>query len=163
MWSRPATPSAPAPAGLRLIIGYKLAKAGIELLAAAAFFFFGSAVSAAKLAHAAQFIRHHVTETWSIALAEQLIDASTASHVRVVALAVLADSVVTLIEGWALQRRYVWSRWLVIGTTSSLLPFEVLALLKHPNAGRALLLLLNLLIVAYLLRRHAEPGQPGPA
>lgn len=144
------------PRGLRLIIGYKLAKAAAEFLGGASIFVLGSVGFAQKLAFTAQAIRRHATEAWSIALAERLLDASTAHNVFVVAMALVADAVITAIEGWALHRRYAWSRWLVVGTTASLLPFEVIALVRHPNAGRALVLLVNLLIVGYLLRRH-EP------
>jgi uncharacterized membrane protein (DUF2068 family) len=120
----------------------------------ATFFVMGSVGLAGKLASLARAIRHHATETWSIALAERLTDVSTARHVFVVAMAVTADGIVTVIEGWALQRHYAWSGWLVLGTTAALLPFEVLALSRHPNAGRAVLLLANLLIVGYLIRRE---------
>jgi uncharacterized membrane protein (DUF2068 family) len=152
----------PMPRGLRLIIGYKLGKALAEVLGGASIFILGSVGLAQKLAFIAQGIRRHATEDWSIALAEKLLDASTAHNVFVVAMAMLADSVVTAIEGWALYRRYVWSRWLVVLTTASLIPFEISALVRHPNAGRAVVLLVNLLIVVYLLKRHesAAPTEP---
>jgi uncharacterized membrane protein (DUF2068 family) len=37
-------------------------------------------------------------------------------------------------------------------TTASLLPFEVIALIRHVNEGRVILFLVNLIIVLYLLR-----------
>jgi uncharacterized membrane protein (DUF2068 family) len=140
--------------GLRLIIGYKVVKAMAELLAGASFLILGSVGLAERLTYVAQAIRHHVTEAWSISLAERLIDVSTAHHVFVVAVAVIFDGTVTLIEGWALHCRYRWSRWLVVGTTSLLLPFEAVTLTRHPSAGRVVLLLVNALIVAYLIRRR---------
>ena len=149
--------SPPRPrAGLRLIIGYKVVKAAAELLVGLAFFALGSMGLAGMLASLAQDIRRHATEAWSFALAERLIDASTAHHVFVVALAVTADGLATSIEAWALQRGYVWSGWLVIATTASLLPFEATALFHHPNAGHSVLLLANLLIVGYLWRREMQ-------
>lgn len=154
----PAGAAGPMPRGLRLIIGYKLSKAAAELLGGASIFILGSVGLAQKLAYVAQAIRRHATEAWSIALAEKLLDASTAHNVFVVAMAILADSVLTSIEGWALYRRYVWSRWLVVLTTASLIPFEVVALVHHPNAGRAVVLLVNLVIVVYLIRRHEAPA-----
>jgi uncharacterized membrane protein (DUF2068 family) len=144
------------PGGLRAIIGYKLCKAAAELLGSAAIFIMGSVGLAADLGAAAQAIRRHATEAWSIALAERLLDASTAHNIFVVAMAMLADGLVTSFEGWALYRRYVWSRWLVVATTVSLIPFEVIALVHHANSGRALVLLVNLAIVVYLIRRDAE-------
>jgi uncharacterized membrane protein (DUF2068 family) len=67
--------------------------------------------------------------------------------VLVVAVAVIVDGTVTLVEGWALHGRYRWSRWLVVATTSSLLPIEVVTLVRHPSAGRVMLVLVNALIV----------------
>ncbi len=151
------------PRGIKLIISYKLAKAVTEFLGGAIIFLLGSAGFATKLAHVAQAIHRHATEGWSIALAERLMDASTAHNVFVVALSMVIDGIATSIEGWALYRRFVWSRWLVVGTTAALIPFEVIALVRHPNAGRAAVLLVNLLIVLYLVKRHATnpAGAPG--
>jgi hypothetical protein len=62
--------------GLRLIIGYKFVKAIAELLIGASFFFLSSAGLADGLTAIAEGIRHHVTEAWSLTLAERLIHAS---------------------------------------------------------------------------------------
>jgi uncharacterized membrane protein (DUF2068 family) len=141
--------------GLRLIIGYKFLKRMIELLMGASFLFLGLVGVAEKLTAIVRVIRHHATEAWSIALAERIIHASTAHNVFVVAVAIIADGTVTLLEGWALHGRYRWSRWLVVGTTFSLLPFEVVTLVRHPSAGRVTLVLTNALIVVYLIQRRA--------
>jgi uncharacterized membrane protein (DUF2068 family) len=148
------------PSGLRLIIGYKIAKAAVELLAGIAIFALGSAGATRDLVHVALLLRHHATEAWSIALAEKLLDVSTARHVMVVAVASVADGIVTAVEGWALYRGYAWSHWLVMLTTASLLPFEIIALARHFNIGRVLLLTVNLLIVVYLLRHLTASRRP---
>lgn len=156
--SPPAGVPGAMPRGLKLIVGYKLFKAAAELLGGASIFILGSVGLAQKLAYVAQAVQRHATEAWSIALAEKLLDASTAHNVFVVAMAMLADAVLTSIEGWALYRRYAWSRWLVVLTTASLIPFEIVALVHHPNAGHSVVLLVNLLIVVYLFRRHETPA-----
>jgi len=135
--------------GLTLIVGYKIVKGILELIVGGMLLMLGSGGLAEE-------IRRHLTEAWSVVLAERLIDASTAQHVLVIVAAVAMDGAVTLIEGWALHRRYPWSGWLVAGTTSIFLPFEVIMLIRHPSAGRALLLLLNVLIVVYLLLRRDQ-------
>lgn len=140
--------------GLRLIIGYKLVKATIELLLGASFLLLGSVGLSEELTAVAHVIRYHATEAWSVALAERLILASTAQNVFVVAVAVIADGAVTLVEGWALHRGYRWSRWLVVCATSLFLPFEIVTLARHPSTGRVMLLLVNALIVIYLLWRR---------
>jgi uncharacterized membrane protein (DUF2068 family) len=97
-------------------------------------------------------IQHHATAAWSIALAHRLVQAATARTIVVVALAALFDGVLSAVEGWALYRRYRWSGWLVVGTTTSLLPFETLQLVRRLSAGRVALLIVNALIVVYLVR-----------
>jgi uncharacterized membrane protein (DUF2068 family) len=135
--------------GLALIVGYKIVKGILELLGGVMLLLWGSAGFAEE-------IRRHLTEAWSVALAERLVQASTAQNLFVVVAAVTIDGALALIEGWALHRRYPWSRWLVVGATSIFLPFEVVMLTHHPSAGRALLLLLNLLVVVYLLLRRRQ-------
>jgi len=142
--------------GIGLIVLYKLAKAVAELSLVAAFLLVGPGRLAEHARAVAAFVRHHAASAWSAALAERLTGAATERHARVVTLALLLDGVFTCIEGWVLHRRYPWGRWLVIAATSCLLPFEVVALARHHSAGRASLLVLNLLIVAYLVRRKHD-------
>lgn len=134
----PARPRAPdstptvaerraAPVGLRLIIGYKFAKAAVELLPGALLLSLGAAGLTGDLKALALFLHRHATEAWSISLAQHLVHATTQRNVLVVAVAALLDGALTLIEAYALHRRYRWSRWLVIGTTSCSLPVEVVA------------------------------------
>jgi uncharacterized membrane protein (DUF2068 family) len=78
--------------------------------------------------------------------------------------ALLFDAALSGVEAWALSRRYTWGEWLVVGTTAFLIPFEIRALLHHLRFGRALLLVLNVAIVAYLVvniraRRAAHAAQ----
>ena len=93
---------------------------------------------------------------WGIALAERLADVSTSHHVYVVAMAMIFDGILTGVEGWALYRGFAWGQWLVIGTTSSLLPWEVVTLIRHPSIGRIAILVVNVLIVAYLVRSRVR-------
>jgi uncharacterized membrane protein (DUF2068 family) len=139
--------------GLQLIVGYKLAKAVVELGFVVFFVVIGPEHLTEQARAAAVYFRHHAAAAWSSALAEWLIGAATERHVFVVALALLLDGVSSCVEGWALHRRYRWSRWLIVGATSCLLPFEGVALARHPSASRTALLLVNALIVIYLVRR----------
>jgi uncharacterized membrane protein (DUF2068 family) len=75
-------------------------------------------------------------------------------------MAMIFDAILTGVEGWALYRGFAWGQWLVIGTTSSLLPWEVVTLIRHPSIGRIAILVVNVLIVAYLVRsRTREVGK----
>jgi uncharacterized membrane protein (DUF2068 family) len=63
------------------------------------------------------------------------------------------DGAFTLLEAVALIGGYDWGPWLVVIGTSAFLPFEALAWTRHPSIARALLLVLNALVVVYLARR----------
>ncbi len=69
-----------------------------------------------------------------------------------ITVALVADGTMSLVEGWALLHGAWWGPWVVVVATGSLLPFEVVLLARHPHIVRAVLLVLNLIIVAYLLR-----------
>jgi uncharacterized membrane protein (DUF2068 family) len=142
--------------GLRLIVGYKFAKAAALLLLGTLILSFASAGLADELRTVALNVRNHATAAWSVALAKWLMSAATSRNLRVVAVAALLDAAVSLLEGWALHRRFAWSRWLVVVTTSSLFPFEVVAIVCHFSAGRVLLIAVNVLIVVYLVRHRVS-------
>ena len=67
--------------------------------------------------------------------------------------ALLFDGALTLGEGWALRRGLAWAPWLVVVATGSLLPFEIVELMRHPRPIRMLILLANLIVVGYLVAR----------
>jgi uncharacterized membrane protein (DUF2068 family) len=46
-----------------------------------------------------------------------------------------------------------WAEWLTIIITSSLIPFEIYEICRHPTAIKVAVLLINVAIVAYLLYR----------
>jgi uncharacterized membrane protein (DUF2068 family) len=68
-------------------------------------------------------------------------------------LALSGDGLFTALEAWALASRRWWGPWLVVAATASLLPFEVYEFLRVPRASRAVIFVLNLVILAYLARR----------
>jgi uncharacterized membrane protein (DUF2068 family) len=138
-----------------LIVGYKVAKAALEIAFGAALVLFATKATN-ELRIAAHHVRDHATAAWSVALADKIVQAATRRHLMVVAVASLLDGVLTSIEGWALHRRYRWGSWLVIAATSCLLPFEVISLARHLTAGRVALFFTNVAIVAYLLRSESS-------
>jgi uncharacterized membrane protein (DUF2068 family) len=56
-----------------------------------------------------------------------------------------------LTEGIGLALRKRWAEYLTIVSTASLLPLEIYELAKRLTAGRIVLLLINLAVVAYLV------------
>jgi uncharacterized membrane protein (DUF2068 family) len=57
-------------------------------------------------------------------------------------------------EGIGLYLRKPWSRWFTIGATSSLIPIEVYEIVREPHVIRVVVLVANLAIVLYLMRRR---------
>ncbi len=141
-----------APVGLRLIVGYKSTKAVLQV-AAAIFLLYGAAHGlGAQLAVFAERLREHAVHAWSNVFAATLLRFTQSRHgLHWTAYALLADAVLSAIEAWAILRGHTWGEWLVVGTTSCLIPFEIRALLHHVHVGRVILLVLNVVIVAYLI------------
>ncbi len=138
--------------GLVLIIAYKLIKGVLWFVFAAVLLVTMHAGLSAELEGVAAQLRHH-SQAWAIELAELLTRASTPRGLETITVALIADGTLTLVEGWALIHGHWWGPWLVVVATGSLLPFEVVALARHPHFGRALILVVNVAIVAYLIRK----------
>jgi uncharacterized membrane protein (DUF2068 family) len=58
---------------------------------------------------------------------------------------------------WLLKR---WAMWFTVILTGSFLPMEIYEFARHPGVGKVALLVLNLALVAYLIRRIRE-GRAG--
>jgi len=63
-------------------------------------------------------------------------------------------------EGIGLALRKRWAEYFTIIVTSSLLPLEVYALAKHASVGEVFALLINLAVVAYLVRELRRTRVP---
>ena len=61
-----------------------------------------------------------------------------------------------LTQSIGLYFRKLWAEWLIIFATLLLVPFEILELVKHATAFKFGALILNLLIVWYLYKRHRQ-------
>ncbi|MGD0676486.1 MAG: DUF2127 domain-containing protein [Polyangiaceae bacterium] len=138
--------------GLIAIITYKLVKGGAWLVLAAVLALGTRWGVGGLLLRLADQLRHHA-QAWSIALAKVVVRAATRRGLWTIAFALVADGTSSLIEGWALLRGHWWGPWLVVVSTGSLLPFEVVALARHAHLGRVALLAVNCVIVFYLARK----------
>ena len=168
--SAPETAEAAADhTALRVIIGYKVMKG---LLTTTAGFIIGGALAfgfgPTLQAHAAR-VHFHATGAWALHLAELLSKVTTPRWLRWSAVALELDGAVCFLEAWALSEGHAWGPWLVVVITALFLPAEGYELIRHPRASRALLLLANLAILAFLAwyaRRHSArrrpPARPEP-
>jgi uncharacterized membrane protein (DUF2068 family) len=136
--------------GLWAIIVYKFVKAVL---------WFALAATLAVASHMgnplvglAAHLRHHA-HAWSLELADLVVRAAANRRtLPVIEVALVADGLVGLVEGWALFHGRWWGPWLVVVATGSLLPFEVVALVRHAHLVRVALFAVNLAIVWYLAR-----------
>ena len=139
--------------GFRLIIGYKFCKAALMFGVAlwlttapgAAFRTLESlarqlAEGGAAFARAGHWIQEHLTS----------------SFVLRGALLAWLDSLSSALEGFLLLSGKPWAHWIVILGLAALLPFEVLSLEHRPAVGKVIVLVANVLIVAYLARLQLQ-------
>jgi uncharacterized membrane protein (DUF2068 family) len=142
------------PTGVRLIIAYKWLKALLQVGIAVMLFVGASRGLTTQLASLATALRAHAVHAWSAAAADALLRFVARPHdLILVATALAADAIVSIIEGWVLFRGYAWGPWVVVGATSSIIPFEIAALARHFGPTRFALLAINFIIVVYLVRR----------
>lgn len=144
--------------GVRLIVAYKLAKAALELVVGIVLVALPRSVTN-ELHAIAGALREHAVAAWSLLLSDRLLGLATQKHVILVGAASVFDAVVSFVEGWSLHRRYRWSRWLIVVATGSLLPFEIASLVKHFTIVRALVFVLNVWVVAYLVRHRLSDAR----
>jgi uncharacterized membrane protein (DUF2068 family) len=138
--------------GLRVIITYKaLRAAGALALSVVCAIASIGRVNEPLSAFLAR-IHTHATTAWSLRFADLIVTASSPRHLRILIVALAVDSALTALEAWSLHRRWWWGPWLVVGATTSLLPFEVVGLVRHRALGRVALLGANVLVAAYLAR-----------
>ena len=138
--------------GVVLIIAYKLVKAALWFVLAATIAVMTSMGLGSDLLGLADHLRHHAG-AWSLQLADLVTRAATRRGLWTIVVALVADGLLSVLEGWSLWHAHWWGPWLVVVATGSLLPFEVLSFVRHPHLVRACVFLLNLAIVAYLARK----------
>src|SRR5713101_6987339 len=145
--------------GLRLIAAFKLLK-GVALIAVG--------IGALRLLHkdTAAIVEHWINvfrvdphnhfinrllEKLSILDDRRLKELSVGTFVY---------SAIFFTEGIGLALRKRWAEYFTIITTSSLLPLEVYELIKRTSVGEVLALLINLAVVAYLVRELRRTRDP---
>ena len=143
----------PTAAPLRAIVVYKSVKAGLQLTIALLLAVSWPLGLPEQVIHLAGWVRHHITQGWAAHLAEWLVSGHTRRRLLLSIAALGLDGALAAIEAWALHTGRTWGSWLVVGTTGALLPFEVYEFVRVPRWSRALIFVLNLLILWYLARR----------
>jgi uncharacterized membrane protein (DUF2068 family) len=89
-----------------------------------------------------------------------MLEAATLTPNRIKDLAVgsFIYAALFLTEGSGLWLMKRWAVWFSIIITSSLLPLEVHEIFRHPTSARVLVLMINIAVVAFLVRRIRDQG-----
>ena len=136
--------------GVRLIVVYKLIKGVVLGLGSAAVTALMATHSTVRISSALEALREEVVNSFTLKLVDLLLRALTPRHVYFLAAALAVDSVASIVQGVLLGRGYLFARWLVVGASGLLVPFELVSLWRHPHLGHVAILVVNLGIVAYL-------------
>jgi uncharacterized membrane protein (DUF2068 family) len=83
----------------------------------------------------------------------------SASRVHALRMVTLAYAAVFAVEGVGLWMQKRWAEWLTTIITASLIPLEIWELLDKPNIGKAMVLIANAVIVAYLVWHVRSRGK----
>jgi uncharacterized membrane protein (DUF2068 family) len=145
--------------GLRLIAAFKLLK-GFALLAVG--------IGAHKLLHkdVAALIEHWVgvfqvdPHNHFIHKLLEKLSILDDRRLRELSVGTFIYSGIFFTEGVGLALRKRWAEYFTIITTSSLLPIEVYELIRHASIGKGFALLINLVVVAYLVRELRKTRRP---
>jgi hypothetical protein len=145
------------PRGIRLIVGYKFIKAAVVLSLAIWL--------TCTPAHAYRIAVNGVRELGEcgggcLRVAHWLNMHLTGRTVLGATVLAWFDAVSSAIEGILLLNGKPWGQWLVVAGSAALLPFEAWSSWHRPRPGMLLILAVNSLIVAYLIRTRARKQWP---
>ena len=147
-----SSPAVPRFGFLRAIAVYKILKVALLLAAAYGELKLRDASVLASLFGWASTLRAGPEHDAVVALLAWFSGLSPA-RVQALGWVTLAYAAVFAVEGAGLWMRRRWAEWLTIVITGSLIPFEVWRLASAPGLGKAIIVVLNVAIVAYLLRQ----------
>jgi uncharacterized membrane protein (DUF2068 family) len=157
-----ATAARPAPESrfgvLRTIALYKLLKVLLLLAVAYGELRLSDASLTAKLLTWASERPYGLEHRVVTQLLEWFSGLST-SRIHALRMVTLAYAAIFAIEGVGLWMRKRWAEWLTTIITASLIPLELWELFYRPNVGKAMVLVANVAIVAYLVWHVRSKGK----
>ena len=141
-----------APALLWWIVAFKVLKAG-SLVAIGATMLATRRMPAETLLTKIALVLHVPFSSRILQRALSVAISLTPRREIVLGLTALAYGGLFAAEGMGLSRRASWARWLTLASTSCLVPLEVYEIARRPTPLRILVLLVNLGVVVYLVRK----------
>ena len=142
--------------GLEAIIDYKLIKAAAEAAIGIVLLIFLLRGAEAGAATLAQIVIDHASRAWALQAATAIVLTGTTAHLKLATAGAFGDAVLSAVEGLALRAGRWWAPWLVVIATGALLPWEFVGAMRKPGWLRIGILVINVAVVAYLLRTVAR-------
>ncbi len=85
------------------------------------------------------------------------------NQLRLIGFASFCYATLYLVEGFGLWFDRSWAEWLTVIGSSLLIPIEIYEICHHPGPTPVVVLLLNLAVVAYLIKRLRDRRRATPA
>ena len=152
---------------LRVIAGFKLVKALFFIALGLGLLSFYQPAFLASLYRLADELPYR-TEQHALRGAIAFLSGLSPSRIQLLATATFLYSTLFVVEGYGLWRGRYWAEWLTVIATSSLIPFEVYELVRHPTLNKVGVIAANVAILLYLIwrvrreyllrREHREDG-----
>ncbi len=92
-----------------------------------------------------------VSSSAHVVVAEKLLGLDPSSPPMTLLLVMLHTGTMFAVEGIGLWMQKRWAEWLTTIITASLIPLEAWEMILRPTIGKALILLANVAVVAYLV------------
>jgi uncharacterized membrane protein (DUF2068 family) len=83
----------------------------------------------------------------------------TAKNLLLVAIGALVYSIIRFAEAYGLWRARAWAEWFALISGTIYIPFEIHALLHHPNPIKWAILLINIGIVLYMAKLRMDAAR----
>jgi len=145
------TPLSKCPRGLILIAIFKLLKGILLLSVGIAAHMLANKDLVMQAQHWADLFRVDPHNHYLNVFLEKLTTVD-AHKLRALSLGTFIYSALFLTEGVGLFLRRRWAEFLTIVSTAGLIPFEIYVLYRQPTWSRGFLLVVNIAVVAYLIR-----------
>ena len=145
------TPLSKCPRGLMLIAVFKLLKGLLLLSVGIAAHLLANKDLVIQAQHWADLFRIDPHNHYLNLFLEKLTTVDP-HKLRALSLGTFIYSALFLTEGVGLFLRKRWAEFLTIVSTAGLIPFEIYVLYRQPTWTRGFLLVVNIAVVAYLIR-----------
>ena len=155
--SEPSPPPLRSLTVLRLIAAFKFLKAAFVIVTAFGLLKFYDPAFATWLYRLAGGLPY-AFEQRLLREAIAFLSGMSPKRIQIIATATFAYAGLFMVEGVGLWLGLHWAEVLTVVATSSLIPLEIYELARHPSVNKVLVIVANVVIVAYLiwrLRREA--------